>query len=969
MNWHVLWAILKRNFVSYFSNPTGYVFICVFVLLNSAAAFWPNDFFNANLANLDQLNKYFPFIMLVFIPAITMSIWAEERRQGTDELILTIPATDLDVVLGKYLAAVGIYSVALAFSMFSNFCVLGVLGQPDLGLFLATYFGYWMVGLSMLAIGMVASFFTSNLTVGFILGVIFNAPLAFSSFVEVIIPDAYYAQLAYRWSLEAQVRDFQRGVISISSISYFFMIVVVMLFLAIMLIGRRHWMGGRDGRSMLGHYAVRALSLVALSVGVTYFFNNHDFIHQDVTSEKLSSLSPDTLKLIDELETEYPIVVEAYVSPQVPKEYVQARLDLLSTLDELRALGDGRIQVQTYIVEEYSDEARLAEERYGIQPRTVFSQQGGKQQQEDIFMACAFTCGLDKVVLPFIDKGLPVEYELIRSIATVAQDERKKLGVLQTDVPLLARFNMQTMSPGQDHALISELRKQYEVEQVDPSQPIDVDKYDVLLAAQPSSLEPQAMNNFIAAVRSGQRTLIFEDPFPYPGFWPGVVGTEQPRQPNRQMMMFQRQQPPPKGDIRNLWDLLGIDLIGDEIVWQDHNPYPKAGFVTPDWVFVDAAAPGASEPFNPHEPITSGLQQMLFLYPGAVEPPTKKDQTHLEFIELATTGNRTGTIRHEDLARPDAGGVSHKRISTDQHYVVAARIRGSLPEKDAKISADTSSTRSDAAFCAQDETESEDSAADDPPADDAATQKDSQDPADAANSAGAGNEETTGPSEKTESTSEGGEKEEAERDQIDVVLVSDLDCLVSALFAMRERGTEEADIQWDLDNVTFVLNCLDVLADDPRFVDIRKRRRKHRTLQRIDEETAESQERAAEKREEFIAEFENAVREARKEFDQRIQQISRQTDLEQVERETQLIMARRDASRRRDVKIAQLEQRRDRQLDEIKRDLEASIREVQNDYKLRAVLIPPIPPLILAFFVFFHRRQQEREGVSRSRLR
>ncbi len=246
MNWTVLKAIFRRDFVSYFSNPTGYVFICVFVMLSALAAFWPPDFFSNNLANLDQLNKWLPFILLVFIPAITMSIWAEERRQHTDELLLTLPASDIDVVLGKYLASVAIYTVALLFSMFSIYLVFSYgLGTPDAGLFVGTYVGYWFIGLAMLAIGMVASFLTSNLTVGFILGMIFNLPLAMFGVADWIIKNPQLAQAIKRWSAPEQFRDFERGVISLSGISYFVMIAVVMLYISMVLIGRRHW-GGRE---------------------------------------------------------------------------------------------------------------------------------------------------------------------------------------------------------------------------------------------------------------------------------------------------------------------------------------------------------------------------------------------------------------------------------------------------------------------------------------------------------------------------------------------------------------------------------------------------------------------------------------------------------------------------------------------------------------------------------------------------
>src|SRR5262245_61562378 len=147
------WAVLRRNFVGYFANPTGYVFLCLFVTLTSAAAFWPHDFFIANLANLDQLNKYMPLILLIFVPAITMSLWADERRQGTDELLLTLPAADFDIVIGKYLAAGAIFTVSLLFSEIWNYWLLVlVASEPnggavdiDTGLFFVTYFGYWLM--------------------------------------------------------------------------------------------------------------------------------------------------------------------------------------------------------------------------------------------------------------------------------------------------------------------------------------------------------------------------------------------------------------------------------------------------------------------------------------------------------------------------------------------------------------------------------------------------------------------------------------------------------------------------------------------------------------------------------------------------------------------------------------------------------------------------------------------------------
>ncbi|MGH8411677.1 MAG: DUF7088 domain-containing protein, partial [Pseudomonas sp.] len=407
MNFNVVGAIFRRNFYSYFANPTGYVFICVYVLLSSFAAFWPNDFFSSNLANLDQLNRYLPYIMLVFIPAITMSIWAEERRQGTDELLLTIPANDFDVVLGKYLAAVAIYSVALLFSMVCNLSVLGWLAYPvgpDLGLFCGTYFGYWLVGAAMLSIGMVASFLTGNLTVGFVLGALFNAPLAFAANADVVLP-AEWSIPVKQWSLEEQFRDFGRGVISLSGVSYFVLAVVVMLYLSMVLIGRRHWQGGRDGHSLGGHYLLRAVSLIALAVGVVMLFQQFD-LRADVSYERLGSLSPKTRDLLAHMQR--PVKIDAYISPEVPESYVETRLDLLSALREIAKKGGNKVRLRIHETQALSPEAEQAEQQFGITAQSVFSRTRGAVSREQIYLGVAFTSGLEKVVAPFFSPSVPV---------------------------------------------------------------------------------------------------------------------------------------------------------------------------------------------------------------------------------------------------------------------------------------------------------------------------------------------------------------------------------------------------------------------------------------------------------------------------------------------------------------------------------------------------------------------------------
>lgn len=621
MNTRAILAIFKRNLFAYFGSPTGYVFICAFVLVSGLAAFWPHEFFNANLANLDQLNKVIHLILLGLIPAITMSIWADERRQGTDELLLTLPASDLDVVIGKYLAAVSILTVSLLFSL-SNLVVLSLLGDPDPGLMFTTYLGYWFMGLTMLAIGMVASFLTGNLTVAFVLGVAFNVPLVLAGSSDVFISGSELTQSIRDWSLHAQFHDFSRGVVSLSSLVYFGAIASAMLYLAAVLIGRRHWASGGAGQVSAGHYLVRVLALLVAAASLGMAARNSD-VRVDLSTEKLSSLSPKSLELLAGL-GDRRVRIEAFVSPEgeTPEGYIQTRLNLLTMLDELSKSSGGRIEVAVHETETFKPEATVAERRYGITAQNVFTRDRGKFKESRLYLGVAVVSGLDKEVIRFVDRGVPVEYELVRSIVAVSQDaviaeleegkaskaaalakaredkkadqaeklenehselekqlgnaNRKLLGVVKTDADLMGNQNSgrQSQFSHVSHPMVEELRKQYELKEVDLEQALawkDISgraEYDAFLVAQPSSLSPTGMTNLLAMIRQGAPVVLFEDPETITNG--RIPGTREPRRPVQPpqipgMRMPQRPTFPPKGNVHQMWDLLGISSLKPEL--------------------------------------------------------------------------------------------------------------------------------------------------------------------------------------------------------------------------------------------------------------------------------------------------------------------------------------------------------------------------------------------------------------------
>ena len=665
----VVSALARRDLRMYFSSPSGYVFITLFIFLSAAAAFWQDRFFLQNLANLDQLNGVFPYLLLFFIPALTMGVWSEEKKLGTDELLLTLPGTDLEVVLGKYLAVLGIYTASLVLSL-SYVGVLFYLGAPDLGLMASNYLGYWLVGAALIAVGMLASLLTRNATVAFIAAGLFCAVLvAAGPATAAVAPGLGRAVEALGMFLHFD--DFAKGIISLSAIVYFVSVGAFFLYLNVLVLSRRHWPRSAGGYPMALHHAVRGIAVATALVSAGVLVTNRS-IRVDATAEQLHSLSGETRRLLDELPADRPVFIQAFVSPDVPEPFVQTRSNLISILEEIDVIAGPRVEVLIQDTEPFTDAAREARETFGIQPRPIRNVSTARSEVEEVFLGVAFTCGAEEQVIGFFDVGLPAEYELMRSIRVVAGTERKRVGVVATMANLFGGTNFQRNQFTPQWSVVTELRKQYDVVEISPEMAIGQD-VDALLVPLPSSLQTDEQGFVADYIRSGKPALILVDPLPAvnptlsPSEWVGDGNpfTYPPGQPR----------PGPRGNVREWIRNLGVDWEPTRIVWDAYNPHPELAHMPEDVVFLGAGNENPAT-FDAGDPMTARLQELVLLFPGslqAVEDP------RFEFQPLLRSGMVSGANGYFSLVRGTPFGPqvnpSPPRRQDDDDYIVAARIR------------------------------------------------------------------------------------------------------------------------------------------------------------------------------------------------------------------------------------------------------------------------------------------------------
>jgi len=229
-----IFTIGKRELASFFASPVAYVFIVIFLLLTGFFTFMAGGFFEAGQANLNGFFHWHPWLYLFLVPAVGMRLWSEEQRMGTMELLLTMPITPWQAIVGKFLSSWLFLGLALAMT-FPIWWTVNYLGDPDNGVIVGSYFGSFLMAGAYLAVTSMTSAMTRNQVISFIISVVIcfflilaGWPLV-TDFLETLVSRGW-VDFVSSFSVMTHFEGFQRGVVDSRDLIYFLSLMFFCLF-------------------------------------------------------------------------------------------------------------------------------------------------------------------------------------------------------------------------------------------------------------------------------------------------------------------------------------------------------------------------------------------------------------------------------------------------------------------------------------------------------------------------------------------------------------------------------------------------------------------------------------------------------------------------------------------------------------------------------------------------------------------
>lgn len=464
-----MFALYKKELSSFFSSLTGYLTMIVFLVVTGLMLWVFKSGFNLldyKYAGLDGLFLLGPFLYLFLIPAITMKMFAEEKRNGTLELLLTKPLSEMTIVTAKFLAGLSLVVVSLIPTVVYYWSVYRLgdpVGNIDTGSVVGSYIGLVFLGAAFVSIGLFASSVSNNQIVAFITAALLCAfcYLGFESLYQLM--QGRFALLLRELGLEAHYESISRGVVDTRDVVYFVSVTLFFMFLTRMVLRWR--MTSSRKQNVWG---MAAVLLVLLFVNVT---SSYLFTRMDLTQEKRYTLSASTKEMLKELDEQ--VLFRVYLEgDDLPSEYRRFRNEIKDMLDQFRAYS-------RYVEYEFvnpnsmktDEEKRQLNEmliKKGLTPIPVTSEEDGVQKQQIVYPSMEVSYMGRETALQLQSSGVSgrstdevvnssvesLEYNFVTAIHRLTRPVRAKVGFLlgHGELEKIDLFDIQ-MSLVEDYAV------------------------------------------------------------------------------------------------------------------------------------------------------------------------------------------------------------------------------------------------------------------------------------------------------------------------------------------------------------------------------------------------------------------------------------------------------------------------------------------------------------------------------------
>lgn len=664
-----LWIVTKNELMRYFISPLAYVYLLSFLILNASFAIYFGDFFIRGQADLLPMFQFQPWLYLLFIPGISMRLWAEEFRQRTIVQIVTQPVAIRTLVFGKFLASWLFCALALLLT-FPFWLTVNILGTPDNGVIALGYVASFVLAGCMLAISQTMSALTKNQVIALVFAVIANLFFFWSgveyilSFFRLFLPDSAIDTIA-SFSFVTHFSTMTKGLVELRDIIFFAAIIIFFNFTTILVVNFKT--AGTSGwlKSTVRSYYIYAwLMLLAGFLGINILANNLTRqVQYDASEEKIFTLTANTRDVLQHLPE--PVVAKLYFSPILEQRNPNLRQlfdNVRLLLQKYKALSHGKFDYKVYYPRFLSQEEDIALAD-GVQAIPLID-----LNQNALFGLTLEDTLQNKTVIPFFAENQlgAIEQNITQNIYQMYH-QKKTVGIISS-LPIFGYSEGEGAVLHSPWEIIRVLEQNYNLINIKKAEDLTKDIEAVILL-NPQNLSDELISSIKTYSQNGGKFLVILDP-----------ANEASRLYSFSNGILQ------SSHLGKLADFWGIKFYEDYVVADLQNSITVDATVNYNTnpVFsqdvIQFKVP--QENMNPFHPVTKNLHELMLASASVIMPDQEAlNSGKIKFVPLLRAGDTSSIMTSEVVIK----GLNPQEIlqyfePDDNQKILAAEVSGQTAE-------------------------------------------------------------------------------------------------------------------------------------------------------------------------------------------------------------------------------------------------------------------------------------------------